>query len=346
MVIIMNRLPSLLLTTLAVWSGWAQVPLAVTVENLVRAVRSELQARQSDEQIARAIEAIHIRESLDDEVIEQLPAEGAGRLAADALERQRDVSYRLPPPAASLRLFEAPAAPSAEEQARVLEQARAWAMQYTASLPNFLCAREAPRYTKHKNPAPWQKADTLTWEVGYADRKDYQKLVAINGRPTQRKGVHGAESIGEFGGIMSVIFRPEPETKFQWLRWSNLRGRPTHVFSYYVDQKHAGFGLASSSMIVSHRTATAIRGSVYIDGETHHLMRFICDADGIPSGFPILGLHTVVDYGYIEIGGEKFLLPIRSNLRLVEKNQIARNVTEFANYRKFTSEVKIDFGNQ
>jgi len=338
-----SGLHSLLLAALAVWSTWTNTPAAGTIENLVRTVRSGLQARQSDEHIARAIDATHLTERLDDEAIEQLQAEGAGRLATDALERQRDVSYRLPPPAAPLRLFEAPAALSAEEQSRVLEQTRAWVMQYTASLPNFLCARKVSRYTKHEGPAPWQKADTLTWEVGYADRKDYQKLVAINGRPTQRKGANGTASIGEFGGVMSVIFRPESETKFQWLRWSNLRGRPTHVFSYYVDQKHARFLLASSGWISNHRTETAIRGSVYIDGETQHIMRLIYDADGIPSDFPILGLHTVVDYGYIEIRGEKFLLPIRSNLRVVTNNQIDRNVTDFANYRQFTSEVKIDF---
>ncbi|MGD0101070.1 MAG: hypothetical protein ABSC60_12045 [Acidobacteriota bacterium] len=93
----MSGLHSLLLAALAVWSTWTNTPAAGTIENLVRTVRSGLQARQSDEHIARAIDATHLTERLDDEAIEQLQAEGAGRLATDALERQRDVSYRLPP---------------------------------------------------------------------------------------------------------------------------------------------------------------------------------------------------------------------------------------------------------
>jgi len=336
----MNRLHAVLLTALVVWSGWAQEPAAGTIENLVRAVRSGMQAHQADEQIARVVDGIRLTERLDDDVLEQLQAEGAGPLAIDALERQRDVSYRLPTPPESLRLFEAPAAPSAQEQSRALEQAHAWAMQYTANLPNYLCTKEVSRYTKRKDPALWQKVESLTWEVGYADRKDYEKLVAINGQPTKRRTTQGVMSAGEFGFYMGIIFQPDKETKFQWSRWSNLRGRPTQVFSFYVDQKHAEHGLFLPG---NRRALTALRGFVYVDGETHQITRIIYDADGIPSGFPILDDHTVVDYGYIEIGSEKFLLPVRSRLRMATKNQINRNVTEFTNYRKFTSEVKIEF---
>jgi len=34
-------------------------------------------------------------------------------------------------------------------------------------------------------------------------------------------------------------------------------------------------------------------------------MQVLYDADGIPSDFPILGLHTVVARGFVETGGEK-----------------------------------------
>ena len=47
--------------------------------------------------------------------------------------------------------------------------------------------------------------------------------------------------------------------------------------------------------------------------------------------------------GYIEIGAEKFLLPVRSTVWILTKNAIHRNVTEFGNNRKFTSEMKIEF---
>ena len=342
----MGRLHSLLLLGLAVCSGWAQAPVAGTVENLVRAVRAALQELQADKQIAQTVEGIHLTAGLDDEVIEQLQAEGVGPLATEALERLRDVSFRLPSSTAPLKLSATLAAPSAEEQSRVLEQARTWAMQYTANLPNYVCTREVSRYTKGKDPAPWKIKEALTWELGYADRKDYQKLVAINGRPTKRKGTRGFTSGGEFGSFLGNVFQREPETKFQWSRWSNLRGCPTWVFSYHVDKKHSGFVLGTSGWITSRRVVTAIRGFVYIDSKTHQIMRIIYDADEIPSGFPMQGCCMLVDYGYVEIGADKFLLPVRSTMRIVTKGVIGRNVTEFTKYRKFTSEVRVEFEKQ
>jgi len=49
---------------------------------------------------------------------------------------------------------------------------------------------------------------------------------------------------------------------------------------------------------------------------------------------------------YIEIGVEKFLLPVRSTVWILTKNAIHRDLTEFVNNRKFMSEVKIEFEKQ
>jgi hypothetical protein len=113
-----------------------------------------------------------------------------------------------------------------------------------------------------------------------------------------------------------------------------------------VDQKYSGLLLDSSGMLANSGIITAMRGYIYIDRETRNITRLIYDADGIPYDFPTQESHTVVDYGYIVIGAEKVLLPVRSIMRTVMKDMIYRNVTEFTNYRKFTSEVKIEFGKQ
>jgi hypothetical protein len=155
----MRRLQAMLLAALIVLSSWAKSPTpgTGTIKDLANAVRSGMQARQSDEQIAHAIEMICLAERLDDEVIDYLQFEGAGKLATDALERQRDVSHGLPHPTARFRPGEAPAAPSAKEQLQLINHARAWAMQYEANSPNFLCSEEVSRYAKHKDPAQGRK---------------------------------------------------------------------------------------------------------------------------------------------------------------------------------------------
>jgi hypothetical protein len=90
----------------------------------------------------------------------------------------------------------------------------------------------------------------------------------------------------------------------------------------------------------------AMRGMAYVDREAAEAMRISFEPEGIPKGFPIVGEHEVVDYDWAEIGGARFLLPRRASLRLEGKDGMSRNVKEFVNYRKFTSEAKIDFEKQ
>jgi hypothetical protein len=328
---------------LAVWTAAAD---GGSVASLLEKVRSGLQARQSDGDLAAAVDAMQLTERLDDAAIEQLQTEGAGPQVVEALERRRDLSYRMTIPTGLPKLFEAPPAPSAAEWAAVLEKARTFATHYTANLPNFLCALEVRRYSNAKKTPGWKTESRLTWEVGYADRKERQTLLAIDGQPTTRKNVRGATSTGEFGGVMAVIFKPESLTKFGWERWANLNGRPAYVFSFHIDREHSEYGMHASGRLIGHNTAVAMRGLVYIDRESEQVRRVVYEAEGVPDGFPIQAMHSVVDYDYSDIGGEKFLLPRRANLRIVTKDGIDRNVTEFVNYRKFASEAKVTFEKQ
>jgi len=314
------------------------------VESLVATVRNALQARNSDAEVARAVHASWLTERLDDAVIEQLQSEGAGPQAVEELERLRDLSSGLAAPAPPLELFDAPPAPPAEERAAALEKARLFATHYTANLPNFLCTENVRRYANSKEG--WKSEEPVTWEVGFSDQREQRRLIGFGGEPTNRQSVRGTSSSGEFGGVLNLVFQPESLTRFDWERWANLNGRMTYVFSFRIDRKHAEF-LLDAGAVIHHRAYVGMRGLVYVDRETLQVRRILYEADGVPKGFPIAAMHTLVDYDYADIGGEKFLLPRRSSLRIVAKDASRhRNVTEFAKYRKFTSEAKIDFGKQ
>jgi hypothetical protein len=327
--------------TLAAWSAAAG---GGGVASLVEKVRSALNARQSDAEVARAVDAGFLTERLDDAVIEQLQSEGAGPQTVEELERLRDLSSGLTGPAQPPKLFDAPPAPIAEEQAAALEKARTFATHYTANLPNFLCRENVRRYASSKEG--WKSEEPVTWEVGFSDQREQRRLVGFGGEPTDRQSVRGTSSSGEFGGVLDLVFRAESLTRFAWERWANLNGRMTYVFSFRIDRKQAQFLLAAGALI-HHRAYVGMRGMVYVDRETLQVRRILYEADGVPKGFAIAAMHTLVDYDYSDIGGEKFLLPRRSSLRIVAKdNSRHRNVTEFANYRKFSGEAKIDFEKQ
>jgi len=92
-----------------------------------------------------------LTERLDDDAIEELQSQGAGPLTVEELERHRERSMELPA-AKPVHLSDFPSTPSPEEQLRVLTKATDLAMQYTASLPNFICTQNIQRYVDERKP--------------------------------------------------------------------------------------------------------------------------------------------------------------------------------------------------
>jgi hypothetical protein len=316
-----------------------------SAEALIADIRAAMRAGRADRDIAGMIDQAKLTDQLEDAVIEQLQSEGAGLETLEGLDRQRERSRNLSRPSPPLKLFAAPAPPSAEERSRVLEKAREVALGYTAGLPNFLCTETVRRYAQEKTSMAWKLRDTLTLAVGFSQKGEQYKLMAINDRPTSKtlNNVGGAKSNGEFGSVLRWIFEAKSATQFQWERWTNLRGRPVHVFSYRIDQAHSKYGMKFSSFLKHYSMTSGMRGAVYVDPESQQVLRLIYEADGIPANWPVLRTPSVLDYGYAEVGGQRYLLPRSVDLRIIGKDQQSRNVTDFGNYRKFGSETKVTF---
>jgi hypothetical protein len=88
---------------------------------------------------------------------------------------------------------------------------------------------------------------------------------------------------------------------------------------------------------------SGMRGLVYVDRESNQILRFVAGADDLPADWPILRTPSVLDYDYADVGGQKYLLPKRVDSRVVLRSHQNRNLTEFSDYRKFSSEATISF---
>ena len=79
-------------------------------------------------------------------------------------------------------------------------------------------------------------------------------------------------------------------------------------------------------------------------------MKIESEATEIPESFPIRSARRVIDYDWVTISDEKFLLPSLSDVRLTfrESKQIyeSRNLIRFKEYNKYGSEVKILDGDE
>ena len=322
---------------LALCAGAASI---TTASDLVASVRAAVKAGRPDAEIAHTVQEAKLAERLDLAAVEELQSDGAGLETLEALDRQRWLTEKLPP-AAPLKLFDAPPEPGAAEQSAVIEKARAIATAYGTTLPNFLCTEMVHRYHAGSGSQNWKEDDVLKVGLAYSDKGERYRLLEINGKPTNRplSSTGAMWSSGEFGSILGLIFAKESAAQFQWERWTNLRGRPALVFSFRIDQAHSGYHVA----LKDKRAITGLAGTVYIDRQTHQVMRLSYEAEGIPVAVPILRAFCVVDYDYAEVGGQSFLLPKRADSRVTLKSGQDRNVLSFGAYRKFSGEATVTF---
>src|SRR6266849_5216927 len=116
-------LPLLLAVCLGV-----QAQVTITVDQLVSFIRSAIQRKQDDRQVATYLLKVHVSNRLEDRTIEELQALGAGTKTVAALHVLRDSSANLspastPPPPTEVK----PTPPSVPDQKKVLAEATEYA---------------------------------------------------------------------------------------------------------------------------------------------------------------------------------------------------------------------------
>jgi hypothetical protein len=88
---------------------------------------------------------------------------------------------------------------------------------------------------------------------------------------------------------------------------------------------------------------TAYSGSVWIDVETGRTLRIEQSSEDIQRGFPINLAESAVEYDWITIDGQKYILPIYAEMILGSDTDryYSRNVIQLRNYHMFDTDLKI-----
>ena len=316
----------------------------LTIEQLYSFIKSSVQLKHPDKQVAGFLRNMKLTERLDERAIEDLQGYGAGPKTLEALRELAASSGKLPAPAAppppEKKVTFPP--PSPEEQQRVLAETRKLALSFDKNLPDFICTQVTRRYADPSGLEFFRLMDTLTARLSYFDRKEDYKLVMVNNSVANvgYEDVGGATRRGDFGSMLRDVFEEEHKAKFQWERWTTLRGRRTHVFAYTVLQPF-------SELTIAYERIEAIKvgykGLIFVDRDTNMVTRIVQEATEIPPSFPISQASTVLDYDYVDISEAQFLLPLRAVTRTRAGKLLTRNDTEFRLYRKFAAEATVTF---
>ncbi|HMD48481.1 MAG TPA: hypothetical protein VKG79_05260, partial [Bryobacteraceae bacterium] len=144
-----------------------------------------------------------------------------------------------------------------------------------------------------------------------------------------------------------AVFDPQSKTEFEWKKWDTLRGQQVLVFAFHVDKRNsqAQMDVPSQSVVVGYR------GLVYASRDSNIVLRLTTQAEP-PKDFPLQDVTHLLDYGPVEIGGQRFMLPLHAEMqtRMSEdfmkygreggntRQVFLRNQVDFREYRKYTAE--------
>ena len=83
------------------------------------------------------------------------------------------------------------------------------------------------------------------------------------------------------------------------------------VFEYQIEKPLSHLTLSTTNGPDRESAAVTVgsRGRVWIDRETNRVLRFEQIATEIPGDFPITAASTLIDYDWVTINENKYLLP-------------------------------------
>lgn len=325
----------------------------MSVEQLIAFVESSAkfikQGMMTDKELASFLAKTKLTDRLDDRTIENLQGSGIGQKTLDELHRLRDETKALTVAKLPEPPRQAPP-PSSLRQAAILDGVREYALNYSRGLPDFICTQVTRRYASprrlnrqgQESEPEWQTMDVITTRLSYFEQKESYKTILINNTPTSQDyyNLGGSTVTGDFGSMMRDIFERSTQARFEWERWATLRGRLMMVFAYRVDQSRSKWHISyERSMDI----VPAYRGLVYVDNDTHEVMRITLEAENLPPAFPVRSFRMTLDYRYEEIADRRFLLPYVSRTIMTGESYLTRNDTEFRLYRKYSAESEIKF---
>ena len=328
---------------------------SITVQKLIEFVKSQQQLikqkKGTDKELAAALATLKLSERLEESVIEDLQAGGLGALTLKALEKLQEQSRGLKAAVIQKVLPDEPIPiPTSREQGRILDEVRQYVMNYDNSLPDFICLEVEQRMIAgfHSGRAgsepSFRPLDTITSKITYFHHEEKKEPILNGSRPvtSDYESLGGATSRGDFETALRMLFDPATQARFEWARWATLRGRPTMVFSYRVSRDRSQYKIGTGD----HKAEriTAYSGEVFVDRNSPHAVtKLTSKAEEIPVDFPIQRAATALDYKYVDIGGQSFLLPYNGEVLMDGPDGMSKNSNRFDFYRKYEVGSSITF---
>jgi len=249
----------------------------------------------------------------------------------------------------------------------LLDQARDKILTSIRHLPNYTCletidrtyyARPATKLSRHvmtEPPSPVavcggngtakplrEASDRLRMEVAVAGKYEIHSWPGasrFDTRSIEQIVPFGPMSTGSLGGYLSgIFFNPRAEIKF--IGKKSHGDREVFEYSFRVPLEASHYGVKGESGWKD----TGYSGSFEINLATAELARLVIETDQLPLDTGICRVNHTLDYHFILIGHDEFLIPRRSEFETFDVDGGATNsVTAFSACHEYTAESSIRF---
>ncbi len=300
------------------------------------------------------------------EIIEALRTRGIGFVLTDGLRdltrtkgaNDEDLKRTLEEADHRRRDPEGAKLPAEKDATEVLEKARTNTIASLEVMPDFVVKQVINRSGAYAGTGNWRPLDTVIIAVSYSTEKGEQyKVLSVDGALVQSEksnnysNLSGSTTGGEFVEALDKLFNAASKTTFKLLTTDTIRNQPSLVFEYEIaleNNKNGGVGFKTPNGSAGYSFTTVPageKGKVWIDRKAGRVLKIEFAATQIPADFKVKAYESTIDYDWVTISDEKFLLPILSDNRFTtsEGRQMFqdRNLIRFKNYQRYGTEVKI-----
>ncbi len=227
----------------------------------------------------------------------------------------------------------------------VIDMATEAAFSFSETLPNYVVKQFTTRYetgAARGGQTSWSALDTVTADVISEKGKESYRNLLIDGKaPKEAIEKSGTWSTGEFSSVLLDILQPQTDTEFHNKRATTIVNRSAFRYDFSVEQGNSHWSIQSAGQSYK----PEYTGAIWIDKENYRVLRIEMSARNMPKGFPLDTVESAVDYDYVMISADKYLLPVHAEALSCDRgtSDCSRNVIEFRNYRKFGADSSITF---
>jgi VWFA-related protein len=274
----------------------------------------------SDGEVASQLSNLELTERLSDEKLASLVAELRGKQARQALTALADQSAFLEPPPEGTS---SDPPPDQDAQQHMISLTAEYLRSTMPRLPDFYAKRISVRYEENPEykegatrvePEPIHEVEHSRATVLYRNGSEILEAKAKQSEEQNRYLI----TYGTFGPLLRAVMDPiVAPGGLTWSRWEKIEGGGRRaVFRYKVSAQRSryqsgGCCLPDGDGTIGFRKQTGYHGEIAIDPASGAILRLTMQASLV--GFvPLNRSDIMIAYGAVEIGGKKYICPIRS----------------------------------